>query len=115
MIEIELPDKLEARLAAIAEKRGRTTSYYARKALIAFLEDMEDVKLCLEIEIPRGIEDRLLALIEQEGHTKEYYVRKALIAFMEDVDDTRTALQALKTFGRTWTTEELKVELGLEN
>lgn len=48
MIEIELPKGLEDRLAALAERKGRTKDYYARKAVIELIEDMEDVESALE-------------------------------------------------------------------
>lgn len=45
MLGIRLPKEIELRLAALAERTGRTKSYYAREAILAHLEDMEDAYL----------------------------------------------------------------------
>lgn len=42
MIEIELPNGFEDRLAALAAKKGRTKDYYVQSAIIDFVEDMEN-------------------------------------------------------------------------
>lgn len=45
MLGIRLPEEIEQRLEALAKKTGRTKSYYAREAILAHLEDMEDAYL----------------------------------------------------------------------
>ena len=45
MLALRLPPELEKRLTDLAAKTGRTKSYYARQALIEYIEDMEDVYL----------------------------------------------------------------------
>lgn len=45
MLGIRLPKEIEQRLEALAEKTGRTKSYYAREAILAHLEDMENAYL----------------------------------------------------------------------
>ena len=45
MIIIRLPADVEARLAGLAKKTGRTKTYYARKAILEYLEDLEDFYL----------------------------------------------------------------------
>jgi len=45
MLAIRLPADIEQRLESLAAATGRTKSFYARKAIVAFLEDMEDVYL----------------------------------------------------------------------
>ena len=42
MLMIRLDEDLEKRLAALAAKTGRTKTYYAREAIKAHLEEMED-------------------------------------------------------------------------
>lgn len=42
MLAIRLPDEIENRLEELARKTGRTKTYYAREAILAHLEDMED-------------------------------------------------------------------------
>ena len=48
MLAIRLPTEVENRLAALATKTGRTKTYYARKAILEFIEDMEDTYLALD-------------------------------------------------------------------
>lgn len=45
MLGVRLPKEIEQRLEALAEKTGRTKSYYAREAILAHLEDMENAYL----------------------------------------------------------------------
>ena len=48
MLAIRLPTEVENRLVALAAKTGRTKTYYATKAILAFIEDMEDTYLALD-------------------------------------------------------------------
>jgi RHH-type transcriptional regulator, rel operon repressor / antitoxin RelB len=48
MLAIRIPSDIENRLALLAEKTGRTKTFYARKAITEFVEDMEDIYLALE-------------------------------------------------------------------
>ncbi len=45
MLAIRLPEDIERRLAKLAEKTGRTKTFYAREAIIAHLEELEDTYL----------------------------------------------------------------------
>lgn len=45
MLALRLPPELEKRLTDLAARTGRTKSYYARQALIEYIEDMEDLYL----------------------------------------------------------------------
>ena len=45
MLALRLPDDLEARLEALAKKTGRTKSYYAREAIVEYIDDLEDLYL----------------------------------------------------------------------
>lgn len=42
MLAIRLSDAIEKRLARLAKKTGRTKTYYAREAILAHLEELED-------------------------------------------------------------------------
>lgn len=42
MLALRLPPEIEERLEALAKKTGRTKSYYAREAILAYLDDLED-------------------------------------------------------------------------
>ena len=54
MLAIRLPSDSETRLAHLAEKTGRTKTYYARKAILDLIEDMEDTYLALDrLETPQ--------------------------------------------------------------
>jgi RHH-type rel operon transcriptional repressor/antitoxin RelB len=45
MLAIRLPEEIEQRLAKLAEKTGRTKTFYAREAIISHLEELEDTYL----------------------------------------------------------------------
>jgi RHH-type transcriptional regulator, rel operon repressor / antitoxin RelB len=45
MLALRLPQELEARLEALAKKTGRTKSFYAREALVEYIDDLEDLYL----------------------------------------------------------------------
>ncbi len=45
MLAIRLSDEVEERLQALAARTGRTKTFYARAAIEAHLEDMEDFYL----------------------------------------------------------------------
>ena len=45
MLAIRLPDDLEQRLTLLAERTGRSKSFYARQALETHLDDLEDIYL----------------------------------------------------------------------
>ncbi|MEX8519629.1 MAG: TraY domain-containing protein [Leptothrix sp. (in: b-proteobacteria)] len=45
MLAIRLPTEVEARLDALAKATGRTKTFYAREAILAHLDDMEDLYL----------------------------------------------------------------------
>jgi RHH-type transcriptional regulator, rel operon repressor / antitoxin RelB len=45
MLALRLPEDLEARLDALAKKTGRTKSYYAREAIVEYIDDLEDLYL----------------------------------------------------------------------
>jgi RHH-type rel operon transcriptional repressor/antitoxin RelB len=42
MLAVRLPADIETRLAALAKETGRTKTFYAREAILRYLEDMED-------------------------------------------------------------------------
>lgn len=45
MLAIRLPKEIELRLDNLAKATGRTKTFYAREAILAYLEDLEDVYL----------------------------------------------------------------------
>jgi len=48
MLAIRLPEEIEARLAYLAEKTGRTKTFYAREAILEHLDGLEDKYLALD-------------------------------------------------------------------
>lgn len=53
MLAIRISNDIEDRLQQLAHRTGRTKTYYAREALLRFIEDMEDEYLALSrIETP---------------------------------------------------------------
>ncbi len=45
MLAIRLPADIEKRLEDLARKTGRTKTYYAREAILEYLDDLEDIHL----------------------------------------------------------------------
>lgn len=45
MLAIRLPQSIEKRLEKLAQRTGRTKSFYAREAILQHLEDLEDLYL----------------------------------------------------------------------
>jgi RHH-type transcriptional regulator, rel operon repressor / antitoxin RelB len=43
VLALRLPAEMEKRLDALAKRTGRTKSFYARRAIMEFIEDLEDV------------------------------------------------------------------------
>lgn len=48
MLAIRLPEEIETRLASLADKTGRTKTFYAREAILEHLENLEDRYLAEE-------------------------------------------------------------------
>ncbi len=45
MLSVRVPDEVEARLTLLAKNTGRSKSFYAREALLAHIDDLEDIYL----------------------------------------------------------------------
>ncbi len=45
MLAIRLPEEIETRLATLAAQTGRTKTFYAREAILNYLDDLEDIYL----------------------------------------------------------------------
>jgi len=48
MLALRLPEELERRLEALAQRTGRSKSFYAREAITEHLDDLEDAYLAEE-------------------------------------------------------------------
>jgi len=49
MLALRLPDDIERRLDALAKRSGRSKSFYAREAILEYLDDLEAAYLSDEI------------------------------------------------------------------
>lgn len=70
MLALRLTKDIEQRLEDLANKTGRTKSYYARLAIEEFLEDQEDYLMAvkrLEEKNPRIPFEEVRRLIELES------------------------------------------------
>jgi RHH-type transcriptional regulator, rel operon repressor / antitoxin RelB len=47
MLAIRLPEDVENRLSQLAERTGRTKTFYVKEAILEHLDDMEDKYLAL--------------------------------------------------------------------
>jgi RHH-type rel operon transcriptional repressor/antitoxin RelB len=45
MLAIRLPQSVKKRLEKLARRTGRTKTYYAREAILEYLDDLEDLYL----------------------------------------------------------------------
>jgi RHH-type transcriptional regulator, rel operon repressor / antitoxin RelB len=62
---IRLPDETYERLQALAERTGRTATYYIRQAIETHLEDLEDLYLAeAAMERIRSGEDQIISAEE---------------------------------------------------
>ena len=53
MLSVRLEPEIMERLNLLADKTGRTKSFYAREAILRYLEDMEDTFIAIErLETP---------------------------------------------------------------
>ena len=48
MLATRLPEEIEARLRALAERTGRSKSFYVREAVREHLDDLEDYYLAVQ-------------------------------------------------------------------
>ncbi len=67
MLAIRLPADIEARLDELAKRTGRSKTFYARQAILEYLDDLEDLFLAEQrwLSLQRG-ETRTLSLDEVE-------------------------------------------------
>ena len=73
----------------------------------------------LTVRLPEEIEHRLVNLAKKTGRTKSFYAREAILEHLDDLEDIYLAEKRLENLragrSRTYTLEEVKKELGLEN
>jgi RHH-type rel operon transcriptional repressor/antitoxin RelB len=66
-LAVRLPKELAEELEELARETGRSKSYYARQAIIEFLEDRADYLHAIAVlERERGLPNLTLEQVEQE-------------------------------------------------
>jgi len=50
MLAIRLPEEIEVRLDKLAKRTGRSKTFYAREAILEYLDTMEDLYLAEEVK-----------------------------------------------------------------
>ena len=69
----------------------------------------------LAIRLSSEIEKRLELLAKRTGRTKTFYAREAILEHLDDLEDTYLAEKRLAKPARTFSAEEAKRDLGLED
>jgi RHH-type transcriptional regulator, rel operon repressor / antitoxin RelB len=65
MLAIRLPETIEKRLEKLAQRTGRTKTFYAREAILVHLADLEDLYLAEDrLERIQSGEERTIPLKE---------------------------------------------------
>lgn len=67
----------------------------------------------LAIRLDPDTENRLEQLAKKTGRTKTFYAREAILEHLADLEDIYLASQRLKRPAKTYSSEEVKRELGL--
>lgn len=71
MLAIRLPEEIETRLTALAAKSGRTKTWYAREAILRYLDDLEDLQLAeaelKKVHAGRSKTTPLAAVLREHG------------------------------------------------
>ena len=72
MFTIRLPEDIKARLENLTNRTGRSKSFYVREAILAYLDDMEDLYQAEQVmrRIQRR-EERTFTLDEVEARMDE--------------------------------------------
>jgi RHH-type rel operon transcriptional repressor/antitoxin RelB len=48
MLSLRLSNEIESRLSLLAETTGRTKSFYAKEAIMKYLDEMEDTYIAID-------------------------------------------------------------------
>jgi len=66
------------------------------------------------LRIPASLDERLAELAARTGRSKTYHARRALDRYIEDTEDCLRADAAIRTSRKTYSSEEAKRLLGLD-
>jgi RHH-type rel operon transcriptional repressor/antitoxin RelB len=65
MLSLRLSNEVETRLAQLAETTGRTKTFYAKEAILKYLDEMEDTYIALD-RLEKPAKHVSLADVEKE-------------------------------------------------
>ncbi len=69
--------------------------------------------------LPEDIERRLDAIAEKTGRTKAFYIREMILSHIDEIEDYYLAAEVVERLrkgqGRTFTSQEVRQDLGLKN
>jgi RHH-type rel operon transcriptional repressor/antitoxin RelB len=71
------------------------------------------------IRLPEDIERRLEVMAEKTGRTKAFYIREMILTHIDEMEDYYLAADVVerlrKGHGRTFTAQEVRQDLGLDD
>jgi RHH-type transcriptional regulator, rel operon repressor / antitoxin RelB len=67
------------------------------------------------VRLDEKLLERLNRLAKRTGRSKSFYIKQAIARFMEDMEDTFIAIDRLENVGRTYSMEEAKRLLDVED
>ena len=80
---------------------------------------MKDAPVTVSIRVSKSTEERIANLVSKAGRSSSYYLLEAVDRGLQDVEDYYLATKILEEVcdgrERTYSTEELRQELGLED
>lgn len=71
--------------------------------------------MSIAIRLPEGLEQELCDTAKRMKRSKSFLVREAVAHYLEDINDYYAGLEALKNMTRTYSSEEVRKELGLDD
>jgi len=65
MLSIRLPEEIDKRLALLAQRTGRTKTFYMREAVLRYIEELEDTYVAID-RLEKPGRRLTMAEVEQE-------------------------------------------------
>lgn len=71
------------------------------------------------VRLPEEIERRLDAIAAKTGRTKAFYIREMILSHIDEIEDYYLAAEVVERLrkgqGRTFTAQEMRQDLGLDD